>query len=139
MSEQKHGGGGQHGSVGQYEKQDIDARPITVSLIVLGVVCLVVIALTGVFFAMLENREVSTERRVEDVQPPEPRLQIQERSDMDAVRTIESEELSSYGWEDKANGVVRIPLDRAKQIVVERGTLIQVPKDARATPAAPGK
>lgn len=129
MSEHKHRTGE------QYETQDVDPRPITVSLIVLGVVCLVVIALTGVFFSMLENRETSVEQVMEDSQPPEPRLQINERSDMDALQATENEALDSYGWADKENGVVRIPLDRAKQIIVERGTLIQVPKDARVTPA----
>ncbi len=29
--------------------------------------------------------------------------------------------LNSYGWVDKANGVVHIPIERAMQIAVERG------------------
>ncbi|MGH7176034.1 MAG: hypothetical protein ACREJC_01520 [Tepidisphaeraceae bacterium] len=59
--------------------------------------------------------------------PPEPRLQPNpsherlDRQDMQALLAREQAALSSYGWVDRQTGVVRIPIDRAMQIVVERG------------------
>lgn len=53
--------------------------------------------------------------------PPEPRLQVNPRQDLSDLRAREDQALQSYGWVDKNAGVVRIPIDRAMQLVVERG------------------
>jgi len=64
--------------------------------------------------------------------PAQPRLQAQvvgdERRDqpfdsLDIKQQVfesEEEKLHSYGWIDKGSGVVRIPIDRAMQLMVER-------------------
>jgi hypothetical protein len=45
------------------------------------------------------------------------------------------EALTTYGWVDKEAGVVRVPIERAKQLIVERG----LPQSAApGAPAAPG-
>ena len=54
-------------------------------------------------------------------EPPEPRLQTHPVFDLESLRRHESELLQSYGWVDKSAGVVRIPIERAKQLVVQRG------------------
>ena len=41
--------------------------------------------------------------------------------DMDEMRTAENEALSNAGWVDKQKGIVRIPIERAKQLVVQKG------------------
>jgi len=41
--------------------------------------------------------------------------------DMDEMRAAEEEALKSPGWVDKQKGIVRIPIERAKQLVVQRG------------------
>jgi len=53
--------------------------------------------------------------------PPEPRLQTDPRQDMNDLRARQDQLLQSYGWVDKNAGVVRIPIERAMQLVVERG------------------
>jgi hypothetical protein len=53
--------------------------------------------------------------------PPEPRLQTTPREDLRALRAREQEILSSYGWVDKTTGVVRIPIDEAMKLTLERG------------------
>lgn len=57
------------------------------------------------------------ERRV----PPEPRLQTNPRDDLRALREAEDVILGGYAWVDKDKGVVRIPIDRAMQLTVQRG------------------
>jgi len=53
--------------------------------------------------------------------PPEPRLQITPREDLRALRAREEEILGSYGWVDKTTGVVRIPIDEAIKLTLQRG------------------
>ena len=53
--------------------------------------------------------------------PPEPRLQTTPREDLRALRAREEEILGSYGWVDKATGVVRIPIDEAMKLTLQRG------------------
>ena len=53
--------------------------------------------------------------------PPEPRLQTTPRDDLRALRAREQEILSSYGWVDKTTGVVRIPIDEAMKLTLQRG------------------
>jgi len=53
--------------------------------------------------------------------PPKPRLQTNPRQDLSDLRAREDQQLTSYGWIDKNAGIVRIPIDRAMQLTVERG------------------
>jgi hypothetical protein len=41
--------------------------------------------------------------------------------EMDKFRKNTNEKLNSYGWVDKPGGVARIPIDRAKAILAEKG------------------
>lgn len=54
-------------------------------------------------------------------QPPAPRLQSSPRVDLLALRAQEDAALGSYGWLDKNQGTVRIPIERAMQLLAERG------------------
>ena len=53
--------------------------------------------------------------------PPEPRLQTNPRQDMKDLREEEDARLRSYGWVDRNAGVVRIPLDEAMKLTLQRG------------------
>jgi hypothetical protein len=53
--------------------------------------------------------------------PPEPRLQTNPRQDLNDFRVQEDRILDSYGWIDRNAGVVRIPIDQAMKLTVERG------------------
>jgi hypothetical protein len=53
--------------------------------------------------------------------PPEPRLQTDPRADLRELRAHENMVLSTYGWVDKDAGVVRIPVEEAMKITVQRG------------------
>jgi hypothetical protein len=52
---------------------------------------------------------------------PEPRLQPSPRQEMQRFLAAESEQLTTYGWVDKAHQIVRIPIDVAMKRVAERG------------------
>ena len=52
---------------------------------------------------------------------PAPRLQPQPFKDVYVLRDSEAKRLSSYGWVDKQGGVARIPIDRAMELMLQRG------------------
>lgn len=53
--------------------------------------------------------------------PPEPRLQDFPAQDLKEFRKREDETLKSYGWVEPNAGVVRIPIERAMELTLERG------------------
>jgi hypothetical protein len=63
--------------------------------------------------------------------PPAPRLQTTPRMDLREIRAAEDKALNSYSWADQANGKVRIPIDRAMDLLVQRG----LPARTQAPPA----
>jgi hypothetical protein len=54
-------------------------------------------------------------------EPPLPHLQKQPFKDLYLLRQGESERLTSYGWIDKDGGVMRIPIDRAMDVMLQKG------------------
>jgi hypothetical protein len=52
---------------------------------------------------------------------PAPQLETDERGQLDSIRNNEAQALSSYGWIDQQAGTVRIPIDRAMDLIAERG------------------
>jgi hypothetical protein len=53
--------------------------------------------------------------------PPPPRLQVNPAEDLKAYHAEEDAILRSYGWADKSAGVVRIPIERAMELSLQRG------------------
>jgi hypothetical protein len=57
----------------------------------------------------------------QEKEPPSPRLQTQPFKDLYLMKQGQSERLESYGWTDKASGVVHIPIERAMDLTLEHG------------------
>jgi len=53
--------------------------------------------------------------------PPEPRLEVSEPTDLAAMRAAEDQILDTYGWVDRQHGIVRIPIERAMDLLAARG------------------
>jgi hypothetical protein len=109
----------------------------------------VILAATTIFcqllvwgmFEFMDYREVNAEQPRSPLAtptgalPPGPVLLTNEPANLDAFQRREDLKLSTYGWTDEAAGVVRIPIDRAKALLLERGLPVQpaAPADAPAT------
>jgi hypothetical protein len=52
--------------------------------------------------------------------PPEPHLEVDPAVDFQEYLHQQNEILNSYAWTSRADGKVRIPIDRAMDLVVER-------------------
>jgi hypothetical protein len=50
-----------------------------------------------------------------------PRLQVSPPMDLRAFREREDAQLHSYGWVDRSSGIVRIPIERAMDLLLEKG------------------
>jgi hypothetical protein len=89
-------------------QDEVRATPI----LMVGIVSVILFA-AGVFaisawFTHLENDEADVKAR-QPVMPPDLRS-ARDRQEMDLV---------TYGWVDREKGIVRLPIDRAMELVVK--------------------
>ena len=96
----------------------------------LAVTAIVAALVVWVFFRALEGRAEKKDRveiaeagleRPQDAIPPAPRLQIHPVANWRQFRNAEDARLSTYGWMDRSAGAVHVPVDRAMEIVLQRG------------------
>jgi len=117
----------QHADV-HHEESDVNLGPILGFGAGLSAVAVFVFFLVWVLFTYFSSREsmrVPPQYPMAAAQgnrlPPEPRLQTNPRQDLSDLHAGEEQILGSYGWVDKNAGVVRIPIEEAMKIVVQRG------------------
>jgi hypothetical protein len=111
-----------------HETSDVNIRAILGFIAGLIGSAVVIHFVIWLFFVYLERREAT---RIPaqyplavgqgDQQPPGPTLQANPRQDLRDLRAQEEAALKSYGWIDKGTGVVRIPIEEAMRLTVERG------------------
>lgn len=53
--------------------------------------------------------------------PPAPQLQVTPATDWRDYQKAQLDTINSYGWVDQKAGIVRIPIDRAMALVLEKG------------------
>ncbi len=112
----------------RHEPGDVDAPYL--SKFALSLSALVLVFMVGLWglFEFLKNRAMEMGRPESpsamvnvQKQPPEPRLQAHGAQDMRALRAVEEQRLHAYAWIDPDKGIVQIPVERAMDLVVERG------------------
>jgi hypothetical protein len=139
-----------HDDIG-FEREDLGSKPIfgfIISLAIAGV--LIYYAIWGIFHfldafdkknqqprtPLIEVKTNPREVRAEHIEKfPEPRLEENERTELDGFRYGEEEKLNSYGWVDEKNGVAHIPITQAMQLVAQRG--LPTTPQAGTRPLAP--
>jgi len=109
---------------GYHEESDVSIKGIVRFLVILtigvGIICIFLVWM----FRFLAAKQGSFSREVVTQQrelPPLPRLQVTPVHDLESQRTREQELLGKYVWIDKPSGMVRIPIERAMDLVAERG------------------
>jgi hypothetical protein len=125
--------------VAGHELSDAQASPVLRFLAFLVIASLATAAAVAVFYNFLEAREAreKTARYPLAVGqprplPPAPRLQTYPFTDLQDLRQQEEQVLERYQWVDKNAGTVRIPIERAIELIAERGLPVR-----GATPAEP--
>ena len=59
--------------------------------------------------------------------PSAPRLQVTPREDLQRILADQQSKLETYGWEDRQAGTVRIPIERAMDLLVQKGLPVATP------------
>jgi hypothetical protein len=65
---------------------------------------------------------------------PSPQLEIDERNQLDKIRLQESQTLSTYDWINQNAGTVRIPIERAMDLIAQRGLPVRAQAAAGEAP-----
>lgn len=120
-----------------HEVTDISPLRVALTGLVLAVVIIVTLLVAyGLFyfFRGSEDRARPTPSPLSYAPEPvpEPRLEVEPGEELNALRADEDETLKTYGWIDQEKGVVRIPIDRAIDILAERGLPTRATKSAPA-------
>lgn len=129
----------QHHDHQQPESSSIKAKPVLAFLGVLAVAtAFVFVLIWGLLRALDMRREADTTPPASRVElpegqrklPPEPRLQgapgptgpsLLPLDDWRVYKEMTDKQVASYGWIDKSAGIARVPIERAKELAVERG------------------
>jgi hypothetical protein len=122
-------GEGTHPDV-RFEDSDINARYVVltgIGVLVFMYVVALIVNLPFRHFAHLRAKESPpplpiTAKSVHGVYlPPEPRLQPDPDRDLQEYMAAQNSKLNSYAWINRQTGIVSIPIDKAKDLIVQRG------------------
>jgi hypothetical protein len=112
----------------EHERRDVPVRAIVQFLLWLSISTVVIsLAMWGLFRffeARLEKDDATISPLVATSlkrTPPGPRLERDSLTLKLQLRARENERLGSYSWADQPAGVARIPIERAMDLVAERG------------------
>jgi hypothetical protein len=137
----KHENAAGHGS---YERQDLQVSGILYFLLALVVIAVICLFALNAIYGFLDRREKALQptvsplvthvpadtRRVAPGYPqgafPSPKLEEDERGQLDDIRMNEEKVLYSYGWVDEKAGTVHIPIERAMDLIVQRGLAVRL-------------
>jgi hypothetical protein len=122
----------------EFEQSDLGAKGIFSFFIGLAVFGVIMHFVLSGMYDVLDHYEARhqpppnplatpIERRSRQVPPdtlmkfPEPRLEVNERTELQGVILSQEQRLNSYGWVDEKAGVVHIPIERAMELIAQRG------------------
>ena len=111
---------------GGYEKSDANPRGLVYfALVIAAILVAASLSLIWLFryFQKAENpgSVVAPPFAAERPLPASPRIQPNPGADMQGYFQSQQNLLNSYGWIDRQNGIVRLPIDRAMELLLERG------------------
>lgn len=107
-----------------YELNDTRARPLIISTIgVFALLALSFALIAGLLFvAGVNPGDTSNTVQVTSVQlPPEPRIEQNPNIDSDRIVSEAAERLESYGWVQQRDERAYIPIERSKELLLEKG------------------
>lgn len=125
-----------------HETTDAKLRPLVAFAVALALLSVVILFAMRALFTSFAERERAAEEPLHPLAaaieiPPEPRLQPMPGYELPPIgpqgerpfatsglaehREKEREMLESYGWVDRAAGVVRVPIERAIDLTLAEG------------------
>jgi hypothetical protein len=138
---------------GGFEHEDLSASGVLYFIAGVAALCIVALLMIVGFYKVLNERARKEQPAVSPLATnvpkdtrdlpegykaylkdnfPAPRLEIDERTELNDDRIAEEEKLNSYGYVDDNHVTVRIPIERAMDLIAQRGLPV------RSQAAAPG-
>jgi hypothetical protein len=112
-----------------YETRDVHVGAILNFLVILTVIILAtVLTCWGIFryFAANQDRSAANSPFEETRQLPKgPELQVNPREELLQYREKQQETLENYSWENRNAGIVRVPIERAMELLLQKGLPVQ--------------
>jgi hypothetical protein len=119
----------------RHEASDVNVPSVLgfgAGLVVSGVVISILVWGLFLYFSEQAARRGATAAGLaQQALPPPPRLQTNPRGDLLELREAEDHVLTTYGWVDRNAGVVRIPIEQAMKLTVQRGLPTRATKEPR--------
>src|SRR4051794_23652172 len=113
---------------GGHEQTDAHANGVFAVLIGLAVAIVIIHFVLSGFIGHLNKKPASTDvwqmkqhGNAATFGSGQPPLQVSPPADLDEFRAREESELNSYTWVNRTSGIVRIPIDRAMDLMVQKG------------------
>jgi len=106
-----------------HEQREVSVRTIVVSLAFLLLGALLACFITIGIFRYLHDTyqpDVSAREAAPQI-PPEPRLEVIPSEQIRDLRVHEDHVLTTYSWVDQNSGTVRVPIDRAIDMLAAKG------------------
>ena len=135
-----------------FEQEDLSSRTALYFLAGLVLVCVVVYLIVFGMYRFLDSYAtahqppmspmVAPEADTRAVTPenaetfPQPRLEENERTQLRSFIEDQDRKLATYDWVDKDRGTVRIPIDRAMELIEQRGLPVHAEGTASALSSA---
>lgn len=106
-----------------HEQTEVNVRTIVVSLafLLLGAILAAIVTI-GIFRYLHDTYKPDVAAKEAQPQiPPEPRIEVAPAEQIQALRAHEDHVLTSYSWVDQKSGTVRVPIDRAIDMLAQKG------------------
>jgi len=111
----------------RFEPEDIKPRPVILTGVGVVVVTVAVALLMHFVYGPLtrwrerEGAQTPAAAARSTRLPPEPSLQSSPRGDFQSFRAAQMGQLNKYHWIDRDKGIAAIPIQRAMDLIVQRG------------------
>jgi hypothetical protein len=111
-----------------HEPGDVNARALTkFGMAMAGLIVIFLVGLWGMFDYLIHREAelglpMSASAMVNaQKHPPDPQLQAHPAQDMRNWRAAEESAMQQYAWKDPDKGIVQIPVERAMELIAQRG------------------
>lgn len=108
-----------------HETRDVSARGAAWFALSLALSLVVIALLVGWMHAWLDQKGPAWPRQSTAQRPlfrtPPPTLQELPTTDLKTFEAAEDEKAHGYSWVDQKSGVIRIPIERAEELILQRG------------------
>lgn len=126
-----------------YETRDANVLAVYRFLVFLGALLVVCALLSWGLFRYLSKHvtdTVNVSPFAESRQLPlGPQLQVNPREDWLKYREQQEQSLETYAWENRGSGIVRVPIERAMELLLQKGLPVQDSTAPQAGPVTPTK